>query len=344
MLVKIFLSSANTYLERDILLKFGQGVESWVDQVNGTPQHTESVRIGRWADLDIGQRHAVDYEYAENYTECDVAVFFGSWKPREKNYHMTRSSVAASSKCFICIETPLLNRVTDTTNTQWRTGINGFLCQSATWPDFDPHIGQQRLDSLGIQPWNGWQHNHNGHILLALQLPGDASLRGADINDWAYTAIKNIRTVSDRPIVIRNHPLASGRAMKDHEDLARRLLLDGIPGLKFSDGAVASWQHDLQGAYCTVTFTSGLAIDSVQSGIPTVACDNGNFAWPFSTRYVEHIESLQLASLDTVNTWLKHLAQCQYSVTEMQTGAAWQQLIKPVTAILQRTSQSGKKK
>lgn len=344
MQIKIFLCSASNYLERDILLKFGQGVQTWVDQVNGSPQHIESVRIGRWADIDLGLRHAVDYEYAENYTECDVAVFFGSWKPREKNYHMIRTSIAGSSRCFVCIETPLLNRVTNTTNSQWRTGINGFLCQSATWPNYDQTFGQHRLNELGIGPWQGWRNNASGHILLALQLPGDASLRGVDINDWAFNAIKSIRSVTDRPIVIRNHPLASGRAMKDHEDLARQVLLNSISGLKFSDGSVVPWQNDLQNAYCTVTFTSGLAIDSVLAGIPTVACDNGNFAWPFSTHYLEQIQSLQMADSDTINTWLRHLAMCQYSVQEMQTGLAWQQLVGPVTAILEKNKQAGKKK
>jgi hypothetical protein len=344
MLIKIFMGSASNYQERDTLLKFGQGIQSWVDQQNGQPPQTDMVRIGRWADLDIGLTHALDYEYAEGYTECDVAVFFGSWKAREKNHHMTRSSVAGASRCFVCIETPLLNRVTDLPNTQWRTGINGFLCQSATWPENDQGFGQQRLGNLGIGEWQGWRNNADGHILLALQLPGDASLRGVDVNEWAFNAIREIRKHSQRPIVVRNHPLSSGRAMADHESLARQVLMHNITGIKFSDGAMVPWKDDLQGAYCTVTYTSGLAIDSVLSGIPTVACDNGNFAWPFSSHYLEEIERLTLADSNTVNTWLRHLAQCQYSVEEMQSGVAWSRLLPPINTIVEKVSKGGKKK
>jgi len=339
MLIKIFMSSANGYNEHDILLKFGQGVQEWANQQNGRQPAPDLVRIGRWADLDIGLFHTVDYDYTEGYTECDVAVFFGSWKNREKNHHATRSSVAANSRCFVCIETPLLNRSTKTYNTQWRTGINGFLCQSATWPDYQEHIGQHRLSQLGIGHWQGWRNDPNGHIVVALQLPGDASLRGTDINEWAINAIRNIRKVSQRQIVVRNHPLASGKAMSDHESLARMVLLDGIQNVKFSDGALTPWADDLRGAYCTVTYTSGLAIDSVIAGIPTVACDNGNFAWPFSTRYVEEIENLQLVDANVINTWLKHLAQCQYSVDEMRSGVAWQQLVGPIQQILAKNAQ-----
>jgi hypothetical protein len=339
------MGSASNYQERDTLLKFGQGVQTWVDQQNGGSPQSDMVRIGRWADLDLGLPHALDYEYAEGYTECDVAVFFGSWKAREKNHHMTRSSVAGSSRCFVCIETPLLNRVTNILNTQWRTGINGFLCQSATWPDYNQGVGQQRLGNLGIGGWQGWRNDPNGHILLALQLPGDASLRGVDVNEWAFNAIKEIRKVSQRPIVVRNHPLSSGRAMADHESLARQVLMhNNITGIKFSDGAMVPWKDDLQGAYCTVTYTSGLAIDSVLSGIPTVACDNGNFAWPFSSHYLEEIERLKLADSNTVNTWLQHLSQCQYSVEEMQSGTAWSSLVGPINSILEKNLKSGKKK
>jgi hypothetical protein len=344
MLIKIFMGSASNYQERDTLLKFGQGIQTWIDQQNGGSPQSDMVRIGRWADLEIGLPHALNYEYAEGYTECDVAVFFGSWKAREKNHHMTRSSVAGTSRCFVCIETPLLNRVTNTLNTQWRTGINGFLCQSATWPDYNQGLGQQRLGNLDIGGWQGWRNDPNGHILLALQLPGDASLRGVDVNEWAFNAIKEIRKHSQRPIVVRNHPLSSGRAMADHESLARQVLMHNIIGIKFSDGAMMPWKDDLQGAYCTVTYTSGLAIDSVLSGIPTVACDNGNFAWPFSSHYLEEIERLKLADSNTVNTWLQHLSQCQYSVEEMQSGVAWSSLVGPINSILEKNLKDGKKK
>lgn len=338
------MGSASDYQEHNTLLKFGQGIQSWIDQQNAMAEQTDMVRIGRWADLDMGLTHALDYEYSEGYTECDVAVIFGSWKPREKNHHMTRSSVAGSSRCFVCVETPLLNRATHVPNTQWRTGINGFLCQSATWPQYDEQFGQQRLDCLGIGAWPGWRHDPNGHVLLALQLPGDASLRGIDINEWAFTAIQEIRKVSQRPIVVRNHPLSSGRAMKDHETLARMVLMHNISGIKFSDGAMIPWHDDLRGAYCTVTYTSGLAVDSVLSGVPTVACDNGNFAWPFSSHYIEEIEHLLLADADTINTWLKHLAMCQYSVEEMKSGVAWSRLIGPISSIIEHNLKNGKKK
>jgi hypothetical protein len=341
--IKIFMATANNMQEREILKDFAKGVESWIGENSDDKEKFDHViRIGRWADFNF-DRNQITYEYAESYKECDVAVFFGSWKPREKGTHLVRSHVAANARRFVCIETPLLNRVTDKENSYWRVGVNGFLSQDAHWPELPNNDAKKRLEMLNIN-WAGWKSNPDGHILVALQLPGDASLRGADINDWALRTILDIRQNTKRFVVVRNHPLSSQRAFADHEELARKLLLAGVQNIRFSDGAEVPWSDDLRNAYCTVTYTSGLAIDSVLSGIPTLACDNGNFAWPFSSHYLEEIERLQMADSDTINTWLRHLAQCQYSVEEMQSGVAWSCLIDPVNTILEKNAKSGKKK
>jgi len=226
----------------------------------------------------------------------------------------------------------LLNRETDRENQYWRIGVNGFLNLDAEWPVMDPEDADQRLDELGIE-WTGWNSDPNGHILVALQLPGDASLRGCDINDWAYRTILEIRKKTDRFIVVRNHPLASQRAFGDHEELARKLLLAGVQDIKFSDGQIVAWHEDLHDAYCTVTYTSGLAIDSVLSGIPTVACDSGNFAWSISSRLVRNINDLKMATDSEIQQWLRNLAACQWSTDEMRDGTAWSHLLPVLTDI-----------
>lgn len=326
------MASASNVQEREVLLSFATGVEKWIKTDSSQQDQFKNVtRIGRWANVE-SNKNQVTYEYAEAYRDCDVAVIFGSWKPREKGTHQTRTAVANSAKRFICIETPLLNRVTNKENTSWRIGVNGFLNLDAHWPELNDSAADKRLEQMGIE-WNGWKSNRKGHALVALQLPGDASLRGIDINDWAYRAITDIRAQSDRLIVLRNHPLSSNRAFVDHESLARQLLVDGINNIKFSDGAVIPWAEDLNGAYCTVTYTSGLAIDSVLAGIPTIACDVGNFAWGLSTNLPSEINQIRLASDIEVRTWLRNIAGCQWSTVEMQDSSAWNNLLPVIESI-----------
>jgi hypothetical protein len=90
------------------------------------------------------------------------------------------------------------------------------------------------------------------------------------------------------------------------------------------------WIEDLKDAYCTVTYTSGLAIDSVLSGVPTIACDAGNFAWGISSRLIRDINNVKMASDDQVQQWLRNLVACQWSKEEMQNGIAWQHLLPVV--------------
>ena len=327
------MASATNILERDILMAFGQGIAKWVDQENGEEITREDVTmLGRWQDAARMDRHFLDYDYTEGYRDCDLAVIFGSWKPREKGTHITRGSVASQAKNFVCIETPLLKRETKAENTYWRVGLNGFLCRDATWPRVDVSLGQQRLANMGLH-WQGWKNNRNGHILVALQLPGDASLRGIDINDWALRAIQNIRGYTDKFIVVRSHPMTSQRGFETHAELARNILMSGVQNIKFSDGAERSWDEDIADAYCTVTYTSGLAVDSVYSGIPTVACDPGNFAWGISTNEFHDINDVMKRDEDTINQWLGNLSYCQWTLDEMRNGDTWQMLrsILPAT-------------
>jgi hypothetical protein len=331
--IKIFMATATTSEERDTLRYFGQGVEKWVNEniSDADKENLPTVRIGRWTALNR-PTHSVEYEYNEGYVPCDIAVMFGSWKPREKGHHVVRSSVAGSAKTFICIETPLLSRRTDTTNQYYRIGINGFLNQSAYWPEPESVHANSQLSRLGIK-WTGWDSNPKGHVLLALQLPGDASLRGIDINEWALRSIRSIRVWTDRPITIRSHPLISDRGFEHHIPLLAQAMKENISNITWSDGAVVPWATDLKGAYCTVTYTSGLAIDSVLAGIPTVACDPGNFAWDISTQSLDEIESLKFANDHVINEWLAQLAMCQWNYKQMRSGQAWQHLMSTLETI-----------
>jgi hypothetical protein len=330
--IKIFMASANNMQERELLTNFAAGVESWII-MNQTDQEKfdHIVRIGRWANMEVN-RDYITYEHTEGYKECDIAVMFGSWKAREKGTHQTRTSVAVNARQFVCIETPLLNRVTDQENNYWRIGVNGYLNQDAHWPELSVAYAKSRLKSLNVT-WDGWNSNPDGHIVVALQLPGDASLRGADINDWAFRTISEIRKQTDRFVVVRNHPLSSQRAFADHEELARKLLLAGVQNIRFSDGAEVPWADDLKDAYCTVTYTSGLAIDSIVAGIPTIACDSGNFAWGISSRSAKEINKIKKANVEQVRTWLQHLAGCQWSTQEMSDGTAWRHLLPVIESI-----------
>jgi hypothetical protein len=159
-----------------------------------------------------------------------------------------------------------------------------------------------------------------------LQLPGDASLRGINMYDWANYAIGKIRSVTDRPIIIRTHPAHSIKDSDEFHNLVSSVALSGGSDITFSLGKHKSFADNIAGAYCSVAYSSGSSVDSVLHGVPTVAADPGNFAWNISTNYLEDIEKIKRATEADINQWLNNLSYSQWSLSEMHNGTAWRHL------------------
>jgi hypothetical protein len=327
--IKIFLNSANSDEERTLLLQFGEGVQNWINRTQVEIDQTYQSNIGKWKPE---SGHCLQYTSADEYEDCDVAVIFGSAKPREKGHHLVRSSVFSRSECFVVLETPLLARRTNEANQYWRVGINGYLNDNTFWPEVDPGVTRR---SLFVDPWAGWKNSLDGHILLALQLPGDASMRGRDVSTWAYDTIQKIRSYSNRPLRIRSHPLTSDRAWTVYHSLLAKLMVNDLHhNITLSDGALVPWSKDFQDAYCTVSFTSGVSVDSVLQGIPVLPTDPGNFTWGFSSHLFTELDKLQMASAGIIEQWLENLAWAQWSGNEMQQGLTWARLLPKILQII----------
>jgi hypothetical protein len=317
MKVKIFLETAGNFEEREILLKFYKGVHK---MFYGDRKAEQDPFSDTGVFLDIGNR----------YSPCDVAVMLGSWKARDRAHHEVRSSIVEGAHCFIVIETPLLGRVMFQKSKQHRIGVNGFLNNQGL---FSPSNCQpDRLEKLGIK-WDGWQNNKEGHIVLLLQLPGDASLRNIDLYDWARFVIAKIRQYTDKEILVRSHP---GHQPKD-ADGYHKFLSDVVltnKNVKFSVGRNTALSEDLKNAYCTVSYSSGSGIDSILHGIPTIATDPGNFAFDVSSNFIEDINDPRLAADSEIHKWLTKLSYSQWSPEEMAEGLPWAHLLPMINNVI----------
>jgi hypothetical protein len=318
--VKVFMMTAGHNSEREVLRAMHDGIYSKL-----IPEDTKAFKEAKKVNKDLGRKLAVVYDYGEKFSSCDVAVILGSWKPERSNiHHQVRSNIVESETPFICIETPLLGRKVFQPNDHYRVGINGFLNRAAYW-GVDKQYPDDRFRKLGLL-YNGWQRNNGSKIVIALQLAGDASLRGNDINEWCWDTITTLRNYTDRPIEVRTHPGISEKGWGNHEGLFRRIVFSGMSNIKFVNGRDIPWENQILDAYCVVTYSSGLAIDAVLNGIPVIACDEGNFAWNVGERKLKNIEALTLAKEDQVKQWLNNLAYCQWNVEEMESGECWTHL------------------
>lgn len=326
MRVEVFMNSTYRERERDVLRSMYNGIKKDLLPDDMSPKIGKMIsKFNRERGLGTG----VNLSYDEKGKgKRDLGVIFGSWKPERSNpHHKVRTTVAQGELPFIIIETQLLGRKIGHESEYHRVGINGFLNEQGIFGE-EIDYDSRRFDLLGLK-YNGWKKSRGKKIIITLQLPGDASLRGMDINEWAIWVLEKLRNNTDRPIEIRTHPGLSQKGLESHLSLYQYLAFTNWPDIQVINGAVVPWEEQIKDAHCVVAFTSGLSIDAILNGIPVIACDPGNFSWGISSQKIEEVENLYIASEDTVQEWLNTLAYCQWSKAEMESGECWQHL-KPV--------------
>jgi hypothetical protein len=251
-----------------------------------------------------------------------VPVIYGSVKKnRSAAHHKIKSQVFDHGRPFVMLETPLVHRRADTIDHGWlRVGINGFLWDDAEW-GFD-HMDVNRNIVKPVK----WRKNGD-HILILMQNPGDASLRGADIFEWTENTVIELQKHTDRPIRIRPHPLPN----KQNKLLQLKQKLKNVTFVENKlPNNLRPLQADFENCWCVVTYSSGSSVDAVMAGIPNIACDPGNMAWPISSTNLDMIE--QPYTGDTT-LWEQRISHCQFSVEELRNGTCWNHVRQSIQSI-----------
>lgn len=254
----------------------------------------------------------------KEYKECDVAVIFGSWKDRNNPWHVVKNNVVKNAKNFIVFETPLIGRgkVEDIMQDDWyRVGLNGFLANTGKFNNHNKPSDRwekiQKELGVSLKPWK----RSGDYIVLALQIPGDASLQGTDISFWARRRLLSIRCQTEMPIILRTPQLKRPYDLKS--------ITKGVRDVTVQEGTKENLVPTLDDAYCTVTYTSGMGVDSVMNGTPTIAYNPGNFAYDISTRFIDSINSIAYPDREQ---WINNLSYCQWNISEIQEGLPWEHL------------------
>ncbi len=259
----------------------------------------------------------------------DTAVIYGSFKTyRTSLHHKIKNSISTRFKKFVQFETPVIGRNARITDHEHvRAGVNGFLWDEAKW-GFE-YIDQERYKKVfaecGVDPNVSWKQRGDD-VVICMQNPGDASLRGKDIFEWCEETIIELKKHTDRRIVIRPHPLPR------HEDERRYKVIektfDNVEVVQnMLPNNLRPLEDDFNRAWCVVTFSSGSAVDAVLAGIPNIACDTGNMAYEVSSRSLSDVES---PYMDDKLDWIKKISMCQYSKKELADGTCWQHIRKSI--------------
>jgi hypothetical protein len=159
---------------------------------------------------------------------------------------------------------------------------------------------QQQLN-LELLPWR----SAGDHILVCGQRDGGWSMKGTDMNQWALDTVKQIRTKTARPIVIRPHP----------KNPMQTNLFAPIPNVRVSQGSTL--QQDLKNAWASVFFNSSSCVASVLAGVPVFASDPDCVAWQVANQDLSHIEKPLTPAREQ---WLWDLSAAHWTDEESRNG------------------------
>jgi hypothetical protein len=158
---------------------------------------------------------------------------------------------------------------------------------------------------LQIKPW---RKSTSGPIILAGMSAKAAAAEGLAAESWEREAAAQLRQYTDRAIIYRPKPNWSGARSIMGTSMDSRTPLD-----------IA-----LRDAYAVVTHHSNVAIDALMAGVPCI-CPYGA-ASVLSAHSMDQINDLPMNG-DRAQ-FAADLAYTQYSIDEMQSGIAWDYVIK----------------
>lgn len=167
-------------------------------------------------------------------------------------------------------------------------GWNGLHGRADPGP---PDCPPDRWKATGVH-LNAWHGNTSTIVLICDQHPGDSCSPGN--RSWWRQIDREAQKAGLR-VVYRPHPL-------------------------FADSAMLSLGESLEFVNSCVTWSSTAAIESVVSGIPTVAMDRGSMAWEVTSRSLAH------KYVGPRCQWAYNLAYRQWTHDELASGEAWQHI------------------
>lgn len=193
---------------------------------------------------------------------------------------------------------------------QWYSlGWNG-LNGRATFPPAPDDSGRRFREHHGhlLKPWRA--RGTGKYVLLAAQVPGDASLRGVDLMPWYSRVAAAATRVYNLPVLFREHPRATELGYRNRSP-------------SYTERCIGTLAEALAGAEVCLTYNSNTAVDAVLAGVPTVVDNRGSMAWSVASARVGEIVT------PAREPWAHDLAWKQWRLEEIARGIPFTHLEQP---------------
>jgi len=257
---------------------------------HGIVQHGDTCEIVR----------AADFRGPAKKTDCAVMIGVKGWSKllMEQHRHV--------NKHVVYIDKGYMRR-----NGYYRMSVNAFQPIDYFQERMRP---SDRFEKLNLKTQPMQKKGSGEHIVLAggsvkyamwHEMP---SMDHIDpMTTWARKQIRLLNKLQHRPIVYRPKP-----SWRDAVE---------IEGVEYSR-LPRTIEHELENAYCLITFGSNAGVDAVRLGVPVIILGDGA-AQPMGVTDLKKVNRLVYPRDIDRDQWLYDLAYCQFTTDEMNTGLAW---------------------
>ena len=198
---------------------------------------------------------------------------------------------------------------------EWhRYSLNSVYPNDGTYffGDLDPNKWHAYSAWHGVQA-RPWRQSGN-HIVIFCQRPKGWNMFGNDQEAWLDNMIAQIRTYSQRPIMVRMHP-GDGTRFKAIEKIQKRY------GSNISISEHANIRDALVDAWCTVGYNSTPNVVAAIEGIPGYVQDSMH-SWAADVAFID-LSQIENPPLPDRTAWLHEIANIHWSNQEVREGRLW---------------------
>lgn len=197
----------------------------------------------------------------------------------------------------------------------WAVGLNGIHCQAEQPPFLVPGDRWRKLDTA-LTPWRK-RTSKDAPILIAHQY-SQHPLNGVMKVDLFQNAVQEIRQYTNRPIIVKQHPL--DKTVRE------------FPGAtEVIRGRERNFSKYLAAAHCVITGDSNAGLESILAGVPV---------FTLMPSMLDSVANKDLSRIENPETpdrqqWANWIAYTQWTAPEMKTGEAWKAVIEHDIPLLQ---------
>jgi hypothetical protein len=177
--------------------------------------------------------------------------------------------------------------------------------------NIDPTRWQKISNNLGIslKPYR----TSGSHILVCCQRNGGWSMKGMLVNDWLNKTIATLRSLTDRPIVVRVHP--------GDKKWRSWFKMPAYQNVTLSQKHI---KEDLQNAWASIVYNSSPSVASLIEGVPTFVTDPQPEFSQVNGVCNTMLKRIEDPKLYDRQEWIERLSMCHWNFEELKSGEAWQ--------------------